>query len=287
MKLLSHLLFSVWAIERSAADANLKLLVNILKGYDYKPIEANNNNNVLFMNASGQVVSARGWDLEDIQPGTVAIVNLTDVIYKYSMMCGPAGMITVARTLTQLDRNENVVGIILNIDSPGGEGSAARLMFETISSINKPVIAYVSDLCASAGMYIASACDHIVANNKLARVGSIGTYVTIADYTKALEMEGIKIKDIYADQSTEKNQDYLKAVEYMNSDGKAGSIDSIKALVNRFNAEFLADVENGRGNLLKNDSWKTGKMFFADEAAEIGLIDSIDTLDNVVNKFFK
>jgi ClpP class serine protease len=287
MKLLNHLLFSVWAIERSAAMANFPLLMNMLQG---RTIVRNENAKdiVEFMNSSTQVIDADGWRMNDkLQNECVAVVNLTDPIYKYSMMCGPVGMIETARTLKQLDNHPNVKGIVLVLDTPGGEGSAARLLFETISSLNKVCVAYVDDLCASAGMYIASACDAIIANSSLARVGSIGTYVTIADFAKAFEMDGVEFLDIYADDSTEKNQDYLQAIEFMRSGGKKGSLDPVKKIVNKFNDAFLADVKEARGDSMTGDDWKTGKMFFADEALKIGLIDGIDTLDNVIQKFFK
>ena len=51
--------------------------------------------------------------------------------------------------------------------------------------------------------------------------------------------------------------------------------------------DFISNVEKGRGDkLLKPRSeWGTGKTYFADEALSIGLIDAIDTFDNVVNYF--
>jgi hypothetical protein len=46
-------------------------------------------------------------------------------------------------------------------------------------------------------------------------------------------------------------------------------------------------IENNRkGNLSSvKAAWSTGKDFFADEAIQLGLIDSIDTFNNVLNYF--
>ncbi|WP_333802553.1 hypothetical protein, partial [Sphingobacterium multivorum] len=46
--------------------------------------------------------------------------------------------------------------------------------------------------------------------------------------------------------------------------------------------ELLDAVKLGRGDRLKNDSWATGKMYFADEALEMGVIDGIGTMDDAL-----
>jgi signal peptide peptidase SppA len=285
MKILQKILNSVWAIDKSAADAHIPLLIKLFNNESFQA-PSEEIERFSFHNKTGFVVASFGWNIKDIPEDSVAVINLTDVIYKYDMYCGPAGMISIAKTLKRLDNHPNVKGIVLNIDTPGGEGSAAKLMYDTIKSLNKVVVAFIDDMSASAGMYISAACDHIVANNKLALVGSIGTYITIADYTEALEAQGIKLLNVYADDSTLKNSEHIEAIEYIQTNGESGSIDKIKTLVNKFNDDFLANVQEGRGALLKSDTWKSGKLFFAEEALEIGLIDGIDSLDNVIQKFF-
>lgn len=293
-ELLARLLFSVWAIEKQHADIQIPVLLNALKG---NPITDNFELNRKKSIHVGFATSATPYDISDYAissspenapKNSVAIVNFTDTIYKYDMNCGPVGMKTKANILRRIDANPNIIGTTLIIDTPGGEGSAARLINDTIKSLKKPVVAFVEDLSASAGYYIASAADYIYSNNSQALIGSIGTYITIADYAGYYEQMGLKVMEVYADKSKDKNQDYWQAVLYMNTVGKEGSLDGIKKLVNQFNDSFLADVKANRKNIIseKDSDWNTGRLMFAKEAQKVGLIDGIDTLENVISNFF-
>ena len=46
-------------------------------------------------------------------------------------------------------------------------------------------------------------------------------------------------------------------------------------------------VEENRGDKLKvgREEWGTGKLFYADQALEMGLVDSIDSFHNILNYF--
>ena len=137
----------------------------------------------------------------------------------------------------------------------------------------------MSDSCFSAGYGIASACDYIVANSSLARVGSIGALTTIADYTERYKMQGINLIQVYATQSTDKNKEYREALE--------GNLEPIRKLTDTYNEYFLSLIETNRGDKLKGDRsvWGTGKTWSAEEALELGLIDEINTFNNLLNSF--
>lgn len=287
-------MFEVWAMERNSADAQLPLLINALKGIaptgDLKFHRENSLKMGFATEAQPYAISEYGEAVspEKAPKDSIAIINLCDTIFKYDMECGPVGMKTKSNILQRCDANPNIKGMLLIIDSPGGQGTGAMLMHNTILSCKKPVVAFIDDMAASAGYYIASAADHVFANNNTSLIGSIGTYVTIVDDAAMLEKEGIKLHEIYADASIDKNQDFWKAIEYFQTEGKKGSLDAVKQLVNTFNEQFLSDVKANRLHALKGEDtqWNTGKLLFADEALKVGLIDGIDTLQNVISKFF-
>jgi len=186
-------------------------------------------------------------------------------------------MLAISDILKECYAKDSIKGVVLVIDSGGGEGNAARLMTETIAASNKPIIAFCDDFACSAAYDIAAATDFVVANAATARIGSIGTYLTIVDFSKQLEKEGVNLIEIYADQSKDKNRDYYEAL--------SGNYAPLKAVINRYNDAFLSRIESNRKDSLTSSDWNTGKLYFADEALSIGLIDAIDTLDNVVNYF--
>ena len=88
-----------------------------------------------------------------------------------------------------------------------------RILQEAINSRNKPVVAFCNDFVASAAYGIASCCDKIVANSNVCRIGSVGTYMTIVDTSEYYAKMGIKLIDIYASKSTDKNQEFQKALQ--------------------------------------------------------------------------
>ena len=67
-----------------------------------------------------------------------------------------------------------VKGIILRLDTPGGEATASDIIYHEILMFKEktgiPVVALMMGVAASGGYYVASACDYIIAHNN--RVGS-------------------------------------------------------------------------------------------------------------------
>jgi ClpP class serine protease len=272
----------IWMIDRQKAEVYYPLVLSILKG-EYKNSDNSQERSrsraiqfAVYKNGIYQI-SEYGMALapEDAPANSVAIINIIDVITKYDQYCGPVGMLSKADLLTRCYLNENIDSVILKVDSPGGEGRAAMFLQQTIRKRNKPVLGFAEDTAASAGYLILSPCDFIMANSELANIGSIGTFVTINDFTEAMKLEGIKQIEVYADASVDKNKDYYDALK--------GDLAGIKEKVNKFNDQFLADVKQNRaGKLGKDKEWNTGKLFFADEAEKIGLIDGVGTLEELV-----
>lgn len=203
---------------------------------------------------------------------SIAVIDIVGAITKYDQQCGPSGMQTKSQLLKQCYNNPNIKGIVLNIDSGGGEGYAGMLAEATIRQKNKPVIAFQNDLSASAAYMISCACDLIVAASPMTQVGSVGTYITIADYAQWFKLKGIDLKDVYADASTEKNKAYRDALN--------GDMTELKKNINQFNDAFLNTVSTNRGANLKNDDWKTGRIYYARDAKTDGIIDEIASFED-------
>lgn len=210
---------------------------------------------------------------------SIAIIDINGAMTKYDQACGPAGMQTKSDLLNRCFANDFITGIVLNVDSGGGEAGSMFLLAETIKKRNKPVIGFANDFACSAAYGILSQCDLIIANSAIARLGSIGTYLTLADFSGYYEKLGIKVTDIYASASTEKNSEFKQAIQ--------GNIEPLRKMIDVINNQFHALVTAGRGDKLIGDkeAWSKGKTMFATEAKSIGLIDEIDSFNNVLNYF--
>lgn len=90
-----------------------------------------------------------------------------------------------------------VKGVVLSIDSPGGTTAGGEAIFNAVRAIaaEKPVVAQVGTLAASAGYMIASASDHIVARQS-SIVGSIGVLVQFPDVTGLMDKVGVKLEEV-------------------------------------------------------------------------------------------
>jgi protease-4 len=99
--------------------------------------------------------------------------------------------------LETIRRSAAVKGVILSIDSPGGTTAGGEAIFEAVRKLaaDKPVVAQVGTLAASAGYMIASATDHIVARQS-SIVGSIGVLVQFPDLTGLMDKIGIKLEEV-------------------------------------------------------------------------------------------
>ena len=90
--------------------------------------------------------------------------------------------------------NKDVENIILNIESPGGQVAGGIEATEAIyqAAQIKNVTAVIEDIGASGAYFLASQARNITAN-QMAWVGSMGVFMTMYDYSKMAENEGVKV----------------------------------------------------------------------------------------------
>ena len=101
------------------------------------------------------------------------------------------------KRLETIRKSPQVKGVILSIDSPGGTTVGGESIFEEVRKVagDKPVVAEVGTLAASAGYMIATAADHIVAR-KTSIVGSIGVLIEYPDVSGLMDKIGVKLEAV-------------------------------------------------------------------------------------------
>lgn len=210
----------------------------------------------------------------------VAIIPIHGTMTKYDT-CESYGTTFIAKRLREMADDENVIGIILDIDSPGGSSSAIPPMIEAIShakAAGKPVYAHV-DFCASAAYWVASQCDAIYMDNDLSEVGSIGAMAVFIDSTAANPTTGEKTIVIYAEESPDKNFAYREALSGRYEAAKA----ELKPLVDQFRDAVVA----GRPTIHKDqDGVLSGKMFLTADALRLNMADARKTLHETIDAVF-
>jgi protease-4 len=286
-KTASAILRGKWLIQPEYVQAHLPLLAAMLEGQpvDFgmeKDQDVEPRGIVLSHASAGSAPMIFGvgfkTDLNKLPAGSIAVASITGPVTKFGDECS-YGMMDHAALIASLGNNPNVAGVIVSIDSPGGEVSGTAALADIIKAVSsrKPVITMIDDgIAASAGMWIASAANEIYTSQKTDQVGSIGVYQTIADYAGYWESKGLKVREIYAPQSTDKNADYYEALK--------GNDQPIKEDLRVIADEFISTIKKNRGGKLTSDEWTTGKMFYTKDAIRIGLIDGMKSFDQVIKR---
>ncbi|HAX8236721.1 TPA: S49 family peptidase, partial [Escherichia coli] len=95
--------------------------------------------------------------------------------------------------------DSQVRGVLLDIDSPGGQAAGAFDCADMIYRLRqqKPVWALCNDTACSAAMLLASACSRRLVT-QTSRIGSIGVMMSHVSYAGHLAQAGVDITLIYA-----------------------------------------------------------------------------------------
>lgn len=211
---------------------------------------------------------------------SVAIVPLHGTMTKYDT-CTSYGTSFIANKLREMADDDNVIGLVLDIDSPGGSCSAIPPMLEAIGyarSKGKPVYVH-ADCCASAAYWVASQCDAIYMDNDLSEVGSIGAMAVFVDNSATNPITGERTLVIYADESSEKNRAYREAL--------AGNYEAVKAELQPLVNQFQNAVVAGRPNIQKDEKGVlSGAMFGTSDALRLNMADAKKTLSETIEAVF-
>lgn len=292
-KTVSAILRGKWLLDKQWASAHMPIVMNVLNGNgsfkevmsdfdddDERDDEARKSPQLVLSKNAGSVYKVGYYtDLSRMPDGSIAMLTIAGPVAKYGGMCS-YGMVDHAATIKRIGDSPNIKGLILNIDSPGGEAAGTAMLAQVVSDAGKkkPVIALIDDgIAASAAMWIASAANEIYVTQNTDMVGSIGVYTTIADWNAHYEEYWkLKVTEVYAPQSKDKNKAYYDALQ--------GDQESLKEELRVLAQEFIDTVAANRAGKISGTEWQSGKMFYANDAQKIGLIDGIKSLEQVVRR---
>jgi protease-4 len=285
---LSAVLRGQWMLEPNWANAHLPAVLSMLQGNPVSFVERSGYEAVempfvvdpVSMNRYPMFAYFQGNYVQNpnIPPNSVAVLPISGPITKYSGECGEPGAIERNNWLLQIERLDHVNSVILLLDTPGGEVRAIDSIIPTLEKFSKPVLSYIDGMSASLGVWFTSASKEVYFGSNRGQLGSIGAYITIPDFTEYFAKAGVKIHEIYAPESGDKNKIWRDVVQ-----GEYGLIEKQLSEVMK---DFISFVGNHRGSkAVENASqWNTGKMFSASEAVKLGLADGIMSFQQVVSK---
>lgn len=199
----------------------------------------------------------------------VARISMIGTLSKYGGLSA-YGSKSLAGMISRADAAQDVDAILFVIDGPGGQVAGTTELGLAISQANKPTVAYVDGMAASAHYWVASQADQIVMNtDEYTEVGSIGVLCILINEQEYLAKKGLKLEILRAEQSKDKAR--LNSMEEPSQE----VIGELQQQLNRMADDFISTVKRGRGNRLnvEGDEIFTGKMYGIDDALQLGMAD--------------
>ncbi|MCP1675452.1 signal peptide peptidase SppA [Natronocella acetinitrilica] len=183
----------------------------------------------------------------------------------------------VQRRIDHALADAGVRGMVLNIDSPGGEVEGAFQLAHAVRRANaiKPTWAVAEGAAASAAYLLGGAAGRVIAT-ETSMVGSIGVVMRHADFSVALEKEGIAITPIYAGSHKVDGNPWEPLPETVQAKLQA----DVNALYSRF-VDVVAAYRDKDPDKIRATEAQT---YLAADALDQGLIDSIGTLHQAVEE---
>jgi len=210
----------------------------------------------------------------------VAVVKLHGVITPTPspLARGTININTVESALTRAFDHERLRAVALAINSPGGAPTQSALVGERIRELAKrkrvPVLAFCEDVAASGGYWLACAADEIYAHSS-SLVGSIGVVTAGFGLNGLLERVGVE-RRVYTAGAHKVRLDPFRPE-------KDEDVEWLKSLQTQLHDQFVGWVKDRRGDRLNSDDdLFTGEVWTGAKAAELGLIDGVGNLREVI-----
>lgn len=164
-----------------------------------------------------------------------------------------------------------VRGILLRVDSPGGEAAGAFDLADDIARVAQdvPVWAALDDMAASAAYLIASRASKIFVTRTSA-IGSVGVIVIHHEITERAKQMGVSI-DIIRSGAQKARGNHLERLS-------ESARERIQAEVMRLHGIFADSVAEARGISRESVDKTESALLNAEEALEIGFADQMGTV---------
>jgi len=181
----------------------------------------------------------------------------------------------IVNQLRDADKDSSVKAILLRVNSPGGTAAASEEIFTEVKKVKKPVVVSIADVGASGAYLISCGADKIFANSS-SSVGSIGTILTIPNYTELYKKLGID----YIIISEGKYKSLGHPARPITEEEKEILQEQSKVVYDQFvkNVSESRDIPKE-----KVEEFANGLTYPGEQALEMGLIDKIGNYQDAVD----
>ena len=206
-------------------------------------------------------------------PPVVAVIRLNGVIAAAGrgLAMNDAGL---APLIERAFRRRKPVAVALSINSPGGSPVQSSLIAARIRRLagerKIPVFAFVEDVAASGGYWLASAADEVWVDQSSV-VGSIGVIAANFGFHELIGRYGVERRVHTAGKSKSMLDPFQPE--------KPADIKRLNAILGQMHETFISQVKERRGGKLsEHKDMFTGAFWIGKTAVDLGLADGIGHL---------
>lgn len=186
----------------------------------------------------------------------------------------------VLRAVRRYRDRESVRGFVVEIRSPGGTVGASQSIYRALREIreedDRPVYAWIGDVGASGGYYVALGADSIYALPG-SITGSIGVIMELPNAQGLLRKAGVEIEVVQSGAY----KDLGSATRPMDE----GEREILQGVVDDTYRQFLDVVVENRGmERARAEELADGRIFTGAQAVELGLVDGTATLSETIDR---
>lgn len=219
----------------------------------------------------------------EVQNGVAVIPVVGTLVRRTVGLEAQSGLTSYGLIGERLDaalQDSAVKGILLDIDSPGGEAGGVFDLADKIFAARKvkPIWAVANDEAFSAAYAIAAAADKIYLS-RTGGVGSVGVIAVHLDQSVAEADAGIKYTAVFAGE----HKNDLSPHEPLSDPARA----QLQAEVDRVYALFTESVARVRGLNLAAVKATEAALYFGEQSLAVGLADRIGTMGDALSDLTK
>jgi len=208
----------------------------------------------------------------------IAVIHVEGAIVTGGIDFNTAGSGGIVKNINKARDDESVKGIILRVNSPGGDVYASSMItnaLEEFQSTGRPVFTSMGDIAASGGVWVTTTSEEIWAEDTTL-TGSIGVYSIVPDVSPLENWAGIN----YDGVSMTKAGDIYDLSRGMNEELNK----QFRENTENFYKEFVTKVaENRKMEYTEVLKFAGGRIWRGDTALELGLVDKLGSLDDAID----
>ncbi len=189
----------------------------------------------------------------------------------------------ISQVYSRLERaagDRLVKGVILKLDTPGGDVTSSDILYREIlrfrQETKRPVVALMMGVAASGGYYAASACDLIVAHASTI-TGSIGVISVFPSVAGLFSKVGVDIRVIKSGALKDAGSPFRGM--------SPGEQKVFEAIVAEMYENFLKVVHERRKSVLSMDELRRladGRVYTGQQALGLKLVDSVGYFEDAL-----